>query len=73
MKSLKLTALEADALSNKAMNKIYGGVAVAGCTCDCACAWAGKGGSSTGDNHYANLCKADGGPVSTHIKSTVIN
>jgi natural product precursor len=52
MKNLKLTALEADELSKKAMNNINGGKYTA---CGCGCAYATQGGSSTGDNGHANL------------------
>lgn len=50
MKNLKLTALEADALSQKAMNALEGGQ-----VCGCSCYWANKGGSSSDDNGGANL------------------
>jgi len=50
MKNLKLTALEADELSKKAMNGIQGGQ-----VCGCSCYWANRGGSSSYDNGSANV------------------
>ena len=59
MKSLKLTALEADALSDKAMSKIMGGYYVIRkwtreCGCGCGCRYANSGGSSDCANGNAN-------------------
>jgi natural product precursor len=51
MKNLKLTALEADGLSKKAMNEIQGGQE----KCGCSCYWANRGGSSSHDNGAANF------------------
>ena len=65
MKSLKLTVLEADALSDKAMSKVMGGITNAWCYC--ACAWVGQGGSSIGNNNSANSNK---GLSSTTTDST---
>lgn len=50
MKTLKLTAFEADALSKKEMSKVLGGYTV----CGCGCQYAEQGGSSTADNGSAN-------------------
>ena len=52
MIDLKLTALEAEMLSQNAMNKIKGGVTY--CVSSCACKYENKGGSSTADNLSAN-------------------
>lgn len=50
MKNLKLTALEADELSKKAMKSINGGHY----SCGCSCYYANQGGSSSSDNGNAN-------------------
>lgn len=50
MKNLKLTALEADELSKKAMKSINGGFT----SCGCGCAYANSGGSSSQNNGLAN-------------------
>jgi natural product precursor len=50
MKALKLTALEADVLSRKAMNGLKGGIDY----CGCSCYYAHTGGSSSDDNGNAN-------------------
>jgi len=50
MKTLKLTAFEADALSKKEMGKVLGGYTV----CGCGCQYADQGGASTAGNGTAN-------------------
>ncbi len=59
MKNLKLTALEADQLSKKAMKSINGGFTA----CWCGCASSKSGGSNTQNNGYANR---DGGGLSSN-------
>lgn len=49
-KRFKLNKLSGDALAQRQMKGIKGGIAL----CQCACAYANRGGSSTQDNGTAN-------------------
>lgn len=55
IKKLKLNTLSENLLTQKQMNELKGGDWI----CTCSCLYENQGGSSSGDNSYANYDTAD--------------